>query len=130
MCSSDFLVNTTLVGGAWPNSSLCGLWCWIVHNISSNTWESNGARLLMCRDLMCRFRCWLYALVGGRFADLSLCCGLWYWTLSYLSSNTHAHIGARPLICRDLMCRFRCLPRDLSAALMLTPLGVVCGVGI
>lgn len=97
-----------LVGGAWPNSSLYGLWCWIVHNISSNTWESNGARLLMCRDLMCRFRCWLYALVGGRFADLSLCCGLWYWTLSYLSSNTHAHIGARLLICRDLMCKFRC----------------------
>nr|DAW09864.1 MAG TPA: hypothetical protein [Caudoviricetes sp.] len=35
------------------------MWCWIVHNISSNTWESNGARLLMCRDLMCRFRCCL-----------------------------------------------------------------------
>lgn len=68
-----------LVGGAWPNSSLCGLWCWNVHNVSSVTWESNGARLL---------------------------------------------------ICRDLMCRFRCLPGDLSAAIMLTPLGVVCGVGI
>ena len=35
-----------LVGGAWPDSSLCGLWCWLVHSISSSTWEGDGARLL------------------------------------------------------------------------------------
>ena len=79
VCSSDFLVSTTLVGGHWNDSVRCGLWYWNLNGTSSEVWTNVGARLLMCRDLMCRFRC---------------------------------------------------LPRDLSAAILLTPLGVVCGVGI
>nr|DAD81061.1 MAG TPA: hypothetical protein [Siphoviridae sp. ctCVD13] len=40
---------SSLVGGAWPDISRCGLWCWNCNNDSANSNINNGARpLILC----------------------------------------------------------------------------------
>lgn len=44
-----------LVGGAWPDNTRCGLWCWNTNAASSNTNINYGARLLIIKFLTHHF---------------------------------------------------------------------------
>lgn len=49
VCAFRLFYPSSLVGGAWPDISRCGLWCWNCNNDSANSNINNGARpLILC----------------------------------------------------------------------------------
>ena len=56
VCAFRLFYPSSLVGGAWPDISRCGLWCWNL-NENSGAYGVVGARpLVLLWDLMCVFR--------------------------------------------------------------------------
>jgi len=51
VCVFRCLKRVARVGGAWPDSSCCGLWALNANNASSNYSIGNGARLLIIKSL-------------------------------------------------------------------------------
>ena len=69
-----------LVGGSSGHGGCCGLFCWVLHNTSSDTDVNRGARPLVLKiwDLMCVLRCCcllLLSAVGGTIL-LIVACGI------------------------------------------------------
>ena len=55
VCAFRLFYPSSLVGGAWPDISRCGLWCWNCNNDSANSNINNGARLLTLKILTHHF---------------------------------------------------------------------------
>lgn len=111
MASTVRLLAFALVGGSWGDDTLAGLWCWSFVLVSSTTYASYGARLLIFFGDLVWFALSLclcfFALVGGAWSNGTKA-GLWYWNVNEASSNAWTNVGARLLISfykyRDLMC--------------------------